>query len=809
MIIRPIAFFVTLLCLCIAVTAQNITTIAGNGYTGNVGDDGPATCAGTPNPNGICLDGKGFLYLSVSNSIRKVNLATNTISRVAGSDTEGSNGDGGPARDALLQYPTALCTDKKNNLYICETNGNRIRKINLVTGIISTYAGNGNVGYSGDGGPAIMASLNSPSGICTDAADNLYIADFSNNRIRKIDALTGTVTTIAGNGALFHSGDGGLAINASIPHPTSVAVDASGNIYFTEFAAGIGARIRKINNTTGIVTTIAGNNNYAYSGDGGLAINAEFLDPVAIIFDPSGNLYIADYEDSRVRFITASNGIINTIAGNGVGAFAGDGGPAPSSSLKNPLQLAHDGNGNLYIADDWNHRIRKVGSDISPPPVLPTTINISASSQTSCEGYPVTFTAVAVNPGFNAIYQWKVNGNPVNVIQPIFTTSILKNGDVVNCTLQAIVCGIGTQINTNGIKMTILPGTPSSVSIRASDTSVCSGTNVSFSAIVTNIASNPAYQWKRNGINVGSNSNSYATTALVNGDTVSCEVTGTSLSACGGTGVLNSNKIVMNVQSGTPSTISIGVSANDVCKGTPLTFTAAAINAGTNAAYQWILNGRNVGTNSSTYSSSSLSNNDILVCRLSSPGSGCSTIPVTSPELTVKIKSSPEITLFPRDTLVTAGALVRLTANVSGQYSTYTWSPANLLTSSNTLNPQTVALNTNTNYTLEVRGTEGCFSAATSVIRIFRKLFMPNAFTPNGDNINDVFRIPNGVSITLYEFSVFDRWGNKLFSTKDMSQGWSGTQKGSKSPNGVYTYIIRGADDKDKFTEKGTVTLAR
>ncbi len=188
MITRPVILFV-LICIGLAVNAQNITTIAGNGYIGNVGDDGPATCAGTPNTSGICLDGKGFLYLTVSNSIRKIDLANNTIYRVAGSDSYGSNGDGGPAIDALMQYPYALCMDKKNNLYISEYGGHRIRKINLTTGIISTFAGNGTAGFSGDGGQATLASLNSPQGICTDAADNVYIADFNNHRIRKVDAI--------------------------------------------------------------------------------------------------------------------------------------------------------------------------------------------------------------------------------------------------------------------------------------------------------------------------------------------------------------------------------------------------------------------------------------------------------------------------------------------------------------------------------------------------------------------------------------------------------------------------------------------
>ena len=802
-------FFVMCCFLCFPVKAQNITTIAGNGSNGNDGDDGPATCAGIPKPIGLCLDGKGFLYLSVSNSIRKIDLANNIITRVAGSDTYGYSGDGGPAKDALMQNPYYLCLDQKNNLYVSETGGHRIRKINLTTGIVSTFAGNGTAGFSGDGGPASLASLNTPRGICTDGADNIYITDYVNNKIRKVDGLTGIITTIAGNGSQVETGDGGLAVNAGIPLPNSIVTDPAGNIYFAEVVPLVTSRIRKINGATGIITTIAGNNNYAYSGDGGPALNAELFNPVALTLDLSGNIYISENDDSRIRMINASTGIISTIAGNGTNGFGGDGGPAVLGTMNFPRQLAHDGAGNLYVADLFSNRIRKVGDAAAPPPVLPTTLSISASTESSCEGSPVTFIATSVNPGFNAIYQWKVNGNPVNVIQPVFTTSILKNGDLVSCTLLAIVCNVSLQINSTIIKMTVKPGLPPSVSIIASDTAICGTTNVIFTATTRNFAGNVTYQWKRNGAKVGNNSNSYATTSLANGDTVTCEVTGTSASGCGGQGAVTSNPVVMNVQSGQAAVITITSTASEVCNGTPVTFRTATVNAGTNPVYQWTLNGKNTGTNSDTYTINSVSDNDAVVCRLTPGGTACSSSPVNSNEIIIRIKPSPVITLFPKDTLVAPGTQVRLNATVSGQYSGFSWSPSTLLSSSATLTPVTVALNNNAEFKLEIKGTNGCASTANSSIRIYRKLFMPNAFTPNGDNVNDVYRIPPGVSITLNEFSIFDRWGNKVFTTKDITQGWNGTLKGSKSPNGVYTFMIRGADDKGSIVEKGSFTLIR
>jgi sugar lactone lactonase YvrE len=329
--------------------AQNITTIAGTGNNANDGDDGPATCAGIPNPSGLCADGKGFLYIALTNSIRKIDLAKNTISRVAGSDTYGFSGDGGQAKAALLQFPYAICLDKKNNLYVSEMDGHRIRKIDLTTGIISTIAGTGTAGFSGDGGPAINASFNVPLGICTDAADNIYIADNLNHRIRKIDASTGIITTIGGNGTAAFSGDGALAINAGIARPVSVAADPSGNIFLAETLPTVTARVRKINTGTGVITTIAGSNNSSYSGDGGPATNANLFSPISICFDPAGNLFVAENDDSRIRVINSA-GVINNFAGNGINGFAGDGGPATSGSLNFLRQITNDGNGNLMYA---------------------------------------------------------------------------------------------------------------------------------------------------------------------------------------------------------------------------------------------------------------------------------------------------------------------------------------------------------------------------------------------------------------------------------------------------------------------------
>ena len=804
-------FSLILSCICIycPVNAQYITTIAGNGYNGNVGDDGPATCAGIPNPIGICLDASGFLYLTCSNSIRKINLATNLISRVAGSDTWGYFGDGGQAKDALFQNPYALCMDNKNNLYVSERTGQRIRKINLTTGIISTYAGNSTKGFSGDGGPANLASFDTPEGICTDAAGNLYIADNQNHRIRKVDAITGIITTIAGNGSMLYNGDGGPAAAAGIPSPNSVTVDATGNIYFSEALSLVSSRVRKINLSTGIISTVAGKNNYTFSGDGGPSINAELFEPAGLTTDPAGNLYISEYGDSRIRLIDINSGNINTMAGNGVNAFAGDGGLAINGSLNNPLGLANDGKGSLYIADYTNNRIRRISSSASAPPVLPTNIVISTASTSACEGSPVTFTATATNPGFNALYQWRVNDIPVDVLQSVFTTSILKNGDIVTCVLKAIVCSQNITDTSNSITMTVKPGLAPIVSIRASDTSICKGANIIFMATAQNVGSSPTYQWTLNNLNVGTNSSSFSSNSLNNADTISCIVTASAVSGCASSNIINSNKIVIRVQSGIAPSIRINASALEICKGTEVSFTSEITNAGPSPSYQWKVNGKNAGANLPTYNNSGLSDNDAVICMIYVSGSACAIAPVSSQELRIKVNSPPSIVLFPQDTLVAPGTQVKLNALVTGQYSRFNWSPATLLINPGTLNPMTVSLENSTDFILNMTGINGCSTMAKSIISIYRKLFMPNVFTPNGDQINDVYRIPPGVTITLYEFSIYDRLGNKIFTTSDIRQGWNGSVKGKKSAVGVYIYTIRGAGDKGKIKANGTFMLIR
>ena len=275
------------------------------------------------------------------------------INTVAGNGTAGFSGDGGPATSASLNNPLEVAVDAAGNLYIADRANNRIRKVDT-SGTITTVAGTGTAGFSGDGGPAISASLNRPFGMAVDSAGNLFIADTSNQRVRKVDT-TGTITTVAGNGTAAFSGDSGPATSASLNSPAGVAVDSAGNLFIVDT---LNQRVRKVN-TSGTITTVAGNGTGGFSGDGGPATSASLNSPNDVAVDSAGNLFIADISNHRVRKVDTT-GTITTVAGNGTGGFSGDGGPAASASLFGPNDVAVDSAGNLFIAEQINHRIRKV-----------------------------------------------------------------------------------------------------------------------------------------------------------------------------------------------------------------------------------------------------------------------------------------------------------------------------------------------------------------------------------------------------------------------------------------------------------------
>jgi uncharacterized protein (TIGR03437 family) len=389
--------------------------VAGTGKAGLFADGGPATSAILASPGGVAVDSSGNVFIADSGNrrIRKVSAASGLISTMAGNGNYRLSGDGGPATSATMYLPVALAVDSSGNLYVDEIGGDRIRKVS--SGVINTVAGPANwfSGTAGDGGPATSASFFAPVGVAVDTAGDIFIAD-SLSGVRKVTAATGVINTVA-------SGSGGTI---------DVAVDGAGNLFFST----INSVVQELS-TAGTLTTVAGNGGIGYSGDGGSATAAGLRSPAGIVVDSSGNLFIADRNNYRIRKVS-TNGIITTVAGNGTAGFSGDGGPATSASLNLAAygQLAVDKSGNLFISDGGNNRIRKV----SPSGII-STVAGTGSAGYSGDGGPATSASfntpqgIALDAAGN-LYIADYNNNVIREILAVSNPSVpaVNAGGIVN-----------------------------------------------------------------------------------------------------------------------------------------------------------------------------------------------------------------------------------------------------------------------------------------------------------------------------------------------------------------------------------------
>jgi uncharacterized protein (TIGR03437 family) len=439
-----------------------ITTLAGGGTS--LGDNGPATSAKLNNPCGVTVDSAGNVYIADTwnNRIRKV--SNGVITTVAGNGTAGFSGDNGPATSAQLDDPGGIAVGSTGNLYIADTSNGRIRKVS--NGAIATAVGGGTP--LGDNGPAASAELWQPQGVAADSAGNVYIADTQNHRVRKVSkgaiatfagggttygdngpatsaemtfpaglaldaagnlyiadswgavrkVTNGVITTVAGGGTSL--GDSGPATSAQLSNPLGVAVDSAGNLYIAD---SLNFRIRKVSN--GVITTVAGTGNMGFSGDNGPATSAQLSRPGGVAVDSAGNLYIADTFNNRIRKV--SNGVIATVAGNGGEGYSGDGGPATSAQLNEPSSVAIDASGNLYIADRMSGHIRKVSNG--------TIATVAGGGAVFGDGGPAacaTLTdpwGVAVDSAGN-VYVADGESNQIRLLTPTILPGICQNGVV-------------------------------------------------------------------------------------------------------------------------------------------------------------------------------------------------------------------------------------------------------------------------------------------------------------------------------------------------------------------------------------------
>jgi sugar lactone lactonase YvrE len=358
-------------------TPGTITTVVGTGTAGFSGDSGQASLAKVNAPAGLAIDssGSGYIADTGNNVIRRVDGPTGTISTIAGTaGSAGYSGDGSAATSAKLSAPAAVAVDAAGDVFIADTANNVVREIYAGTGKIATVAGTGTAGYTGDGSAATVAKLSAPAGVATDTDGNLYIADTGNNVVREVSPLTGYITTIAGNGTAGYSGDGGAATAATLNGPSGLFFESNATLLIASPGANV---VRAVNLVDGIINTVAGTGTSGFAGDGALATSAQLSKPGAVWADAATNVYIADMGNSRVRRVDASTGFITTVAGSATAGYAGDNGSATAAQLNSPTGIALDAKANLYIADAKANVIRKV--DVSHG----ATVNFGSQSTSS------------------------------------------------------------------------------------------------------------------------------------------------------------------------------------------------------------------------------------------------------------------------------------------------------------------------------------------------------------------------------------------------------------------------------------------
>ncbi len=559
-------------------SGQIITNFAGGGSF--LGDGGFATNAAVPQPAGGVFDKYGNYYFLHSLSSPRVRMidTNGVIHTVAGNGSVGFSGDGGPATAATLN-PQGIGIDTIGNIYIADFYNYRIRKVNAVTHIITTIAGIGTAGCTGSGGPATAAKV-MPGGLCVDRIGNIYVVDSGGGKVRKIDT-SGIITSIAGNGTYGFSGDGGPATAAALAINNSICIDTFGNVFLAA-----DKRIRKINTNTGLITTIAGNGNWYYIGDGMHADSAQF-EAYAIGIDKIDNIYIADYSNDRVYQVDTSR-VFHLIAGNGSTTYSGDGGPATAASLYNPEGVTADACGNVYIADESNNHIRRVWlSGVAATTAV--TVAITASADTTCVGSAITYTATIAGGGSVNTYYWYVNDTLVSVGASNVFTDTLAASDSVYCMLNSHNhCAMPAMARSNTIHSVVLPRVTPSITIAPNPNDTVCGVNaVLFTATIANGGSSPAYQWYLNGSVAGAGGSTYSY-APANGDSVRCVLTSNAF--CALPAIVSSNTLNMVVAPLVHPTVTLSGSTV-VPVGSSVTVSAAVTGGGSSYSLRWLNHG--------------------------------------------------------------------------------------------------------------------------------------------------------------------------------------------------------------------------
>jgi hypothetical protein len=464
---------------------STLATTAGTGVLGYTGDGAAATGGTLAAPSALAYDANGNLYIADADNhvIREVLASNSTITTIAGTGIAGFGGDGGLATSAYLDTPTGVAVDSSGNVYIADAHNQRIREVR--GGTITTIAGTGAAGYSGDGGRATSAQLALPSGVAVDSSGTLYIADTNNQRIRKVSG--GTITTIAGTGEQNYTGDGAAGASATLDSPTGVAVDAAGNVYIADRH---NQRIRELS-ASGTITTLAGSGapTFAgsFSGDGASAAAAALAKPTGVWVDASGNVYIADSNNQRIRQV--SSGTISSLVGTGDQGFGGDGGPTTAAVLNEPKYATTNASGNLSIADTLNQRIR-----LSALPILAfgsQDIGIPSTAQSvtlaNTGSASISISSIAFSGAFTTITGGTCAPPPVTLAPGTSCTEDIAFLPVATGAVSGSVLFAGTGILPQTILLTGT-GEPGSTSTTTTTTLTSSNATALVNQLVTFIA---------------------------------------------------------------------------------------------------------------------------------------------------------------------------------------------------------------------------------------------------------------------------------------------------------------------------------
>ena len=437
---------------------------------------------------------------------------------------------------------------------------------------------------------------------------------------------------------------------------------------------------------------------------------------------------------------------------------------------------------------------------------IPPIVTIAASLNPICSNMPETFTATLSTSLPGNVYQWQINGSNVGTDNSIFITNTPTNGDTIRCIYTgSTTCGSNLVDTSNSIVLNVADTASASIIISSRSDTICAWDTMTLTAAVVNGGSSPLYQWTVNGAAAGMDNPTFSASALSSGDSISCLVT--SSIGCIYSPV-RSNVVVPSIVPNPPTAVSVTSSATNICSGDTVIFSATPVNGGTSPGYQWLINGNIAAAGGSEFSSGSLTNGDVISCLLQS-SVYCARPAASTDSITMIVRPTPIIKME-TDTTIPRGHSIQLDPAVTGAISSYEWTPVNGLSDPTIPDPIASPISSIT-YELQVTDQDGCDASGKIAITVFDPVILPNAFSPNGDGHDDVFRIPPSISIELFNFSIFNRWGQRVFSTANPGEGWDGTIHGILQPADTYVWEIEYENPiaRKRMVAKGTVILIR